>query len=693
MKKVTNNIFKFIYKFLLIFTIIIFSIALFGGIFFYENRSFDRFNPIPIVIGIIIYIFLIFKIIKFISKLNEKQKKYITIGLIVVHFLLLLISAFLISSIPQVDLIHILKGINSLNSTNTLFNSEYFSVYPNNQFLLLMLYNLQKLSPANGEVIFKIFSSLCITIAAIFTYKSIKKVFDQDKALTSLIIWVTSPIFYLYVSYYYTDILMLPFASILFYLIILLKDETSQKKSLIYSLLVGIIAIIGYKIRAVSIFLLIAYFVYLVLTKNFKNIIKQFIPIILTAGLTIISISIWDNQVFNNNIDKDKEFPLTHWIMMGLNPENDGYYNQDDYDLSFRAQNKEERTKLNIEVIKSRLSSTTPLQMLKLFNTKINTIWAKGDYSYQKYLALVDNYNYSYHYLLEDKNIILNYALQIIKLSILVLSIFALIALYKTKKISIIAIALFGASLFYLIWEVCPRYGLSFLPWLIILINYSFSSLEERVENINTKKVFKYGIFICSIIVLFFGFYKYTKKTYKDTVVATSHSKKVEYFNLDKETDLKQSVNLYKSFNEIDLKFRFDESDELTDSYTLELLDNDELVLYKKEFKKQELNNDKYTIFPLDKDYEKGNYYIKLSTNSSSNLQVYLAKEDNFDLYKEGALYINDEVTKKDLMFDVVDSSYRGTYNTINYSIFMITTLFIEYVILFKKEKEVNEKK
>lgn len=376
-----NKLFNFVNKFLLIFTIICFSISLKGAIFSYINRSHDELNPLVLSIGSVVYLLLLIQLYKFIITLDDKKKRIIAIMLIVLQFTLLLISTFVISSIPQVDLIHILTEINSLNDTGEILNNTYYSIYPNNRFLLIVLYGLQKIIPISNQILFSLFSTICISTMSLFTYKTVNKVWDINKGLLSLFICVLSPIFYLYVSYYYTDILMLPLASILIYLIIKSKDDNGLKSNILYGLLIGVIAIIGYKIRAVAIFILVAYFVYLILSNKILIMLKKFAPIIIGAIITISCISTIENLFFTN-VDTDKEFPMTHWIMMGFNEESNGYYSIDDYKLSKSAINVSERAELNINEIKNRLSDLGLDGTLKLLKEKLVVVWGKGDYSY-----------------------------------------------------------------------------------------------------------------------------------------------------------------------------------------------------------------------------------------------------------------------------------------------------------------------
>lgn len=689
MKNLVNKMFNFVNKFLLIFTIICFSISLIGAIFFYTNRSYDYLNPLVLIVGSIVYLLLLIKLYKVIIKLDDKKKKIIVGILLGLQFILLLISAFVISSIPQVDLIHILTEINSLNDTGSILNSVYYSVYPNNRFLLIILYGLQKIIPISNQILFSLLSTICISVMSLFTYKTVNKVLNLNKGLLSLFICVLSPIFYLYVSYYYTDVLMLPFASILIYLIVKTKDEKNLKSNVLYGLLIGIIAIIGYKIRAVAIFILVAYFVYLIFTKKILIVLKKFAPIIIGAILTITCIDTIENKFFTN-VNVDKEFPMTHWIMMGVNEKSYGYYSQDDYNLSSSASNVSERTDLNIKEIKNRLSDLGPFGTVKLLVVKLVSVWGKGDYSYQKYLELVNDFNPSYSYLLEDKNIVINYLLQFSKIVVMFMAIISLINIYKSGKKSIIAISLFGAVFFYLVWEVCPRYGLSFLPWLILIGTCSYDTLNTNYEKFKFYKYFKCIILVLTLALFAFSFNKYTGISYKENIVAKDSVTNVKYISLNKEAVITQTLDLYDSFNKIRLKFKVNEIDDAT--YKLELITKNEVV-YEKDFKKNDLEDKKYTDFYLDKTYEGGSYTVRLSSDSTSDLEVYIAYKEKFDYYPNGILEVNKKEETGDLMFEVVNNEERGIYTYLEYMTIMILTLGMEVIVLFRKKEEVNEEK
>ena len=54
---------------------------------------------------------------------------------------------------------------------------------------------------------------------------------------------------------------------------------------------------------------------------------------------------------------------------------------------------------------------------------------------------------------------------------------------------SIIYIGLFGAILFYILWEAAQRYSLSFLPWMIIPLGLIYRGLNEKGDTKQESKM------------------------------------------------------------------------------------------------------------------------------------------------------------------------------------------------------------
>lgn len=687
MKKAIYNILNFINKFSLIFTIACLSIATLGAVFTYINSSNDYLNSLILILITIVYILGIIKIYKFIKKLNDKQNKIISAILLITQFLLLFISAKVLASISNVDLIHMLIEVKSLNETGTILDNNYFSVYPHNQFLTIVLYLINKISPANNETLFGLFSSLCITLTSLFTYKTVKICFDKHTALLSLIFCVFSPIFYIYASYYYTDICMLPFASILIYLLVKIKNRNNYKKNIFDCILAGIISIIGYKIRAVTIFILIAFFVYLTFKKEFKKLISLLIPIIISVVLSLTVTNAIENKIFKD-VDESKKFPPTHWIMLGVHYDNNAQYSSQDYKLSYSGKTQKEKIETNLNVIKARLKYQGIKKNIALLQNKIVDVWGKGDYGYQKYYSIVKDNNISYRYVMEEENILINYILQASKIVVLILCITSLVTILKKKETSIAAITIFGTVVFYLFWESHPRYSLSFLPTMILLGSYSYDTFNIDLNKSKNFKYFKECLLIMTVVALGIGFINFTTPHKKSNIVAKStvnYKSYMKYINLNNDTTIIQSLKLKNDFNQIRLRFKFLEND-IDKDITLELLNENNEIVYTKNISISDLKNEKYTSFKLDKTYKKGNYTIKLSSNFDSSIEACIASKTNIDFYPNGTLSINGIEEHGDLMLEIKNITNSGVFSYIEYLIITILALGIEYIILFKKE-------
>ena len=124
----------------------------------------------------------------------------------------------------------------------------------------------------------------------------------------------------------------------------------------------------------------------------------------------------------------------------------------------------------------------------------------------------------------------------------------------------------------------------------------------------------------------------------------------------------------------------------------MELITKNEGV-YEKDVKKNDLKNKKYTDFYLDKTYECGSYTVRLSSDSTSDLEVYIAYKEKFDYYPNGILEVNGNEETGDLMFEVINNEERGIYTYLEYMTIMILTLGMEVIVLFRKKEEVNEEK
>ena len=222
------------------------------------------------------------------------------------------------------------------------------------------------------------------------------------------------------------------------------------------------------------------------------------------------------------------------------------------------------------------------------------------------------------------------------------------------------------------------------MPWLIIFSSNSLDNLIKNYEKIENKKIWKYLVIISTIILFLIGFNKYTTYTNKENIAGKDIVNKTRYINL-KDNVIKQSLKLNLQFNQIKLRFNLLSKNE-NEKITIKLLNENEKIIETQVINTNNLSKNGYANISLGKDYAPGKYFIEISSNDDIN--VYISYKEMFDYFPEGTLYVNNIKENGDLMFELSYVCKYPTYSKIEYIVILVISLGIEYVILFKRKKE-----
>ena len=690
----------------------------------------QKLSPLIVIIGTIITFFLFKFIYKKLAKLSDKKIKIIAIILSILFFIgLLLIGIFLpISSVT--DLSHIIEYVNRMMSENSLtITGPYFSKYTNQIPLLIFVYGFTKIGSifgcTNVLLMGTIFNALFMALTGYFIYLIGKELKGPKAGLLALIFMVINPIFYLYSSYFYTDTLCMPFAVIGLYLIIKCIKETSPRNKIILGILSGITFLIGLKVRIVVVILLIASLGYILINKKVTSKIKIYLALFLGLIIGFFGFKIVENS-FELDLDENASFPITHWIMMGLNEEYTGGYNSPDHDLTFNEETKEDKKEANIEVIKERMSELGPIGLIRLEGMKIARTWSSGNYGVYAKLNNTADGTGIYEYLggYGNTNIFLKYTLQILKTYISLMILVGAYQIFRKKEIeynydAIIYIGLFGAILFYIIWEAAQRYSLSFLPWMIIPLGLIYSKLnkekmigEEKKEsktkvlkNIthHKKQILKIGsiaLMLITFLLLTINFPKYAldKNTYEDIRVLSYRGfTEIEIG----ENKVSQTFTTSDTFNEI--RVRLNNNSEQEESiYLFRLYDDNNELLVEEKFNSSNIKDGSNPKFNFDDINPTKNtrYRIELSKISGESvLSVGTYNESKYyKAYNNGSVYVNEEETSDTFIFRVDNECVRTYMSIASYLGLSVLILGIEWIslreyIISKKKTKVLRKK
>ena len=474
MKKIENIFFQFLLG-ILIFTI---AWIVLQGILDYTPILYE-FNPILLIIGMIVY----FIIIKFVYKKilpKIENNRLIPLVLLIIFTIICIVVGQILKVNPSWDMGSVYNiAVNNVEMGRP--DSAYLYQFPNNIGIAIVYTILFKIFNFVGLTdyltIATVFNSIIVSFSVVLMYLITKKILGNKKALMVLIIAMfTSPL-YLYSAIYYTDTLSMFMILLIAYTFIKLEDINENKKvkkALGYILLTFIIYV-GMKIKITTIFIVIAYVIYALLNKNYQKLLKSFIVIV----PTFILLAIVYNIAVNNIILKDKsisdnvELPLEQWIVMGL--KGNGGFSQEEYDYMNQFSTYKEKQEAAREQLKQILSEYDVSSFIKHITEKLKYAWTDGTYFAPEKLRREPVNNTILHeFVLASGKYksYYKYFPQVMHMSMLIFILIGVCKTIKDKEFKdenvIFYILMLGFITFFLIWENRSRYILTCVPFLMI---------------------------------------------------------------------------------------------------------------------------------------------------------------------------------------------------------------------------------
>lgn len=485
--KLRNNINKII-----LFSFIAILIWIVSNSILYYDKIIYFFNPILLIIGTCIYVFIVtFAYKKIIPKLSEKKIiPYILIG---IFFVLSLLIGYILRLNPTWDMGVVYKIAKSQALTGTLDGSTYLMSYPNNIMIAVIYTIVFKVVSFFGVSEFittaTIFNAIVITLTVWITYKIADILFDNKKALMLLFIMVLTTPLYLHVAIYYTDSLSMLFSTLIFYMFLIIEKMEKNKKKIFLQILLGVIIIIAWKVKITSIFIFIAICVYYVLNGIKKKDIKgiSFILISSVIFLIIYNFSI-EIKITNREDVNNYKMPIEYWILTGLNGK--GVFKEEYHNYFVECSTYSERKEVGKQKIIETIESYSVNDFVKHLTDKLKYAWADGTYfAPEKLRREPVNYNIIHDFVLAKGKYssYYKYFPQTMHIGMLIFMIFSTIKMLRKKEFNskkmILVISICGLMCFLLIWENRSRYILTMLPLYLLLAVDGIDSIE-----INSRK-------------------------------------------------------------------------------------------------------------------------------------------------------------------------------------------------------------
>lgn len=496
--------------FSIVFFILFFLIAFFGNfvLSIHGELGIDNFQSYMMVlryltltlsfVGIGALLIAAYKFIHSDRCMALDQKRINTTVLLVgigAMLVIQLLCAFTFRMSPVTDVKQVEKYAfqilqdNSFDCIKEGFNKNYIIKYQNNLaylFIMTLLYKISYLiTGAYSQVVIIITNTIAINVSILFTVLTARRIFDNRKAVFTLLMCALFTPYYTYTAYYYTDTISLPIVTGVVYMFVCATQSKNRNVKATLLLLCGTLIALGYKIKGSVAILLPAVLIYLLLQFGIKRALKTAVPLLLGFVILFTSYTAILNStdIIPKETSDRYQYPLTHWVMMGL--KGIGAYNSEDsaYTASFTS--KAEKTEANIEEIKNRISEKGFFGMAYHLGYKARWTWMDGTYYVGYYLVDYHNHSFLHDFVLYDGQYRFWYYALASGMQLLIIFMMAYSGLCATRKKNIdlvcfLRIAIVGIFIFLLMWETNSRYPFNFTPLYLLVATDGIINFAKR---------------------------------------------------------------------------------------------------------------------------------------------------------------------------------------------------------------------
>lgn len=423
---------------------------------------------------------------KIVKKLTRKNFQL----LLVISFFIMLLVAFSlrVDVYDTWDYGQLVRTAYEKVVDGTIRNKEYYARYSNNSMFLMFLISYFKIVHIwAGENLYKYICAtiplncILVVLSIWFTYLTVCELWGEKQGGKVGCVMIGISPLYAYAAIAYTDVFAIfPVALILFGYARTKKKKSCEKK--IWICFTAVIAIVGYKLKATLIIIIIAITIDLFLDflkkrTHFLDLIV-FLAVCTISFIIVSSLNNWflNKEGITEEMRYEEGFPVTHWVMMSLNADNSGGYVQSDVDYTNSIKGKKAKARANMETIQERLHKRSYQENLHyILCRKVGRMWGEGDYNASNYVSrkpLSNNIIRSGFSMDGKYNMIYLFITQLCHLYILFAITFLGVKCNVTKnnqEYFLYKIIFIGVFLFFLIWECNSRYLLVFLPVICIL--------------------------------------------------------------------------------------------------------------------------------------------------------------------------------------------------------------------------------
>lgn len=437
-------------------------------------------------------------------------RRTLIIGVLVM-LLIQLVVAYFLQCKPVTDLEIIRKHAMSFAETGRyeLMEKElnagyaYFYRYPNNwPILFFWSYIFRASYLLTGGVnpyMPVVINTIAINVSVLLAVLLAQKIYGNKKAIFTFLICFLFMPYYTYTPFYYTDSLSMPLVMGGIYILYNAVNSDTKYKKYVLMAVSGVVLLLGFKFKASVIFIVIAAVIYMFLSCSFKRFAALSLALLVGFGSSAVMYKGVTSLtgVYNEELSEKYEFPSIHWVMMGL--QGLGYYHP--YDSDFTAgfpdrESKKQGDMIRLEKRINMLNNPNPGEDSMLDHIFKKAVWTWEDGSYYAShhiseplyernwlhdLVIIGGKNYYGYYCFVC-------GIQLFLIFCMIRSAIKSLIRPKIDFTILFKGVIFGAFIFFIIWETRARYLFNFTPLFILLacdgldltFEGDFKRLDER---------------------------------------------------------------------------------------------------------------------------------------------------------------------------------------------------------------------
>lgn len=660
--------------------LMLFVLIGFGTVYNMSSVSFsdEMSGALTLIIGVfvsivlLLFVFLNYKLIDRWKGQKGVQYTYAFLSFVV---MILVFSIMLVSfdvkpmtdSFDDIDTAYYLVHNPKITTDNS--HIETLSVYSNNYFFIICLKYLfvlfSKIGVHNVLPPLYLLNVIAIIFSVLLTWLIVKNIFSVERANKVLVLCVLNPVYYGLTFWVYSCTLSLPFAMGIIYVAVKIYKANKLCKAILLAIIEGILVFAGYQIRPTAVFGFIAIVLCSVVIVINANIVKKVLVSFLVLVITCTSLLVCYNVVKDKYFGEitDYNYPIYNWLLMGSHGNGDLTTYDEDKDFIKSFDDVEKRNEAlkdkTIENYKENGISGT----LFLWCRKTITTWSDG-YNPRGRISYGEQKNTVHEYLEgSNKEFYQIYCHAFRLITILGIIILCIVSIRRKKVPSlyfIILLTLFGAMLFYMIWEAKNVYSAPFILMMLIVSQYGLEVLKENSAVINNQNSIRtYFVVYCTVAVLIAvictGDFK-TVSTHNYYRINSIISDRINTaIEVDNDESITQDFYVDDPFSGISLLASCDDADSADISpYIITLSDSNGNVLLKRTITSRNIIADRINLRFNDINID-NHYYINIIKKDADKKNIYFYTKNTYylDSY-DGKLSVgeNHDFTN-DLMMNV----------------------------------------